>query len=109
MDEPESPDWLTEPCPAWCRRTHSPDDHPEDRRHQGAAEVILVRTSRGATPGLDVETSELVVHADRPVGDAETWIRIESTEEPDVRLAITQPSAQALLRALRATLLDLSQ
>lgn len=109
MDDHESPQWLSEPCPPWCRRSHAPDDHPEDRRHQGAAEVISVQTSSGPSPGLEVENAELVVHADRAVGDHEVWIRIESLEDPKVRLHLSQGSARALATALDLTLRDLSQ
>lgn len=102
--------WADAPCPAWCARTHGRDDHPEDRRHQGPAQLITLTI--GSSPPTvigDARTIDVVVHADRPAGSAEDWLRIESAESAEVRLALTAPSTRELIRALQRVLEQISR
>lgn len=101
--------WTEAPCPAWCQRAHRHDDHPEDRRHQGPAQHLTLRVG-SSPPSADgeVRTIEIVVHADRPAESTEDWLRIESAESPDLRLALTAPATRELVRALGAVLDEIS-
>ena len=110
MNDPDISPRAATPCPPWCRREHHADDHPEDRRHQGCAQLVTVRI--GSSPPLSTEDSrsvDVVVQVDRPVGSSEDWLRIESAESPDVRLALTVPSARELIRVLARTLEQISR
>jgi hypothetical protein len=49
-----------------------------------------------------------VVQADRPAGSVDNWLRIESAESPELRLALTAPSTRELIRALRIALDQIS-
>lgn len=95
----ERPEWLTEPCPAWCDGRHADQEMAEDRRHHSDSRVVPViqrhvrwpRGTHGA--GDEVEGDELNVLAFRDVGARETWVAIandrqhvEVTVESAVRL-----------------------
>jgi hypothetical protein len=102
-------DWADDSCPSWCRRAHHADDHPEDRRHQGPAQVVTLAI--GSSPPSvtgDARPVEVVVQADRPAGSVDNWLRIESAESPELRLALTAPSTRELIRALRIALDQIS-
>ena len=109
MNDGATPPWLDTPCPSWCCREHRADDHPEDRRHQGAAQLVTLTIA--PAPLLDNSDPvpvNVVVHADRPDGSDHDWLRIESAESPDVRLALTARSTRELIRALRVVLDEIS-
>lgn len=40
----ERPEWLDEPCPAWCHGDHSGQDFEADRKH--LSEQVLVESPR---------------------------------------------------------------
>lgn len=108
MNDRAAPPWL-DPCPSWCTRVHDPADHPDDRRHQGAEQILALDLAPEPLPG-DGEPSavDVVVHADRPTGSDQDWLRIESAESSRVRLALTPMSARALIRALHRVLEEIS-
>lgn len=95
-------------CPPWCRRAHLPDDHPDDKRHQGAGHVVVVTVAGEMPPPRRPLTTEVVVHADKGIDERETWIRIESLETPDVRLALTAESARDLAQAIAQAVSEVS-
>lgn len=109
MNDHTTPPWPDAACPPWCTRRHDPGDHPEDRRHQGAVHLVTLEIA-AARPASSPETTpvDVVVHADRPVGASEDRLRIESTESPEVRLALTARSTHELIRALRNVLEEIS-
>ncbi|GAB2983864.1 DUF6907 domain-containing protein [Nocardioides montaniterrae] len=101
-----TPSWLNEACPSWCVRTHLEDDHPDDRRHQGEAEVLTLLLAEDAIPSERTTSVEVVVLMDRPVGGAQDWIRIEATEQARPRIAFTAESARDLQERLRGATRD---
>ncbi|HSX66973.1 DUF6907 domain-containing protein [Nocardioides sp.] len=108
--EPTTSSWTDSACPSWCARAHRLNDHPEDRRHQGPAQLVTL--SIGSTPPTDTKDAmsvDIVIHADRPDGSAGEWLRIESTESTDVRLALTAPATRELIRALHIVLEQISR
>lgn len=109
MNDRATPPGIDTPCPPWCTRRHHAADHPEDRRHQGAAQLVVLDLAPVPTPdATEPLPIEVVVHADRPAGSNEDWLRIESTESPEVRLALTARSTHELIRALRNVLEEIS-
>lgn len=99
----ERPEWLTEPCPAWCDGKHDDQEMVEDRRHHSEYHVVPViqklqrwpRATRGA--GDEVEGDELSVLAFRDVGARETWIAIANDRQ---HVEVTVESAVRLHTAL---------
>lgn len=101
-DRPERPDWLTEPCPAWCDGEHA-DQHLEaDRRHHSDYFVVPIIQQHywphgSLRVGDDVEADELNVLAFRDVGARETWIALANDQQ---KLELTAESAKRLHAAL---------
>lgn len=96
------------PCPPWCQREHAPNDHPEDMRHQGDACHLELVLAVDSPPGPHARVVDTVAYADQPAGTGNTWIRVESTESPDIRVALTPDAARGLARALDRVISTLS-
>ncbi|MFT4259494.1 DUF6907 domain-containing protein [Microbacterium sp.] len=107
----ERPDWLTEPCPAWCDGEHAGQHLEDDRCHHSDYRVVPIiqqqrRWPRPALrPGDDVEAGELNVLTFRSVGARETWIAIANDQQ---KLELTHESACRLHAALGSLLRDVS-
>lgn len=103
MPEDERPDWLTEPCPAWCDGEHVDQHLVADRRHHSGYHVVPIIQARGHWPTArqtrsdDVEADELNILAFRDVGAWETWVAIANDRQ---HVEVTFESAQRLHRAL---------
>lgn len=106
------PDWLTEPCPAWCDGKHDDQEMVEDRRHHSEYRVVPIIQPRErwprerSRPNTDVEADELNVLAFRDVGARETWIAIANDRQ---HVEVTPESAARLLAALRSLLSQLDR
>jgi hypothetical protein len=96
---PQTPTWLTEPCPSWCARDHHEHDHPEDRYHQSLPSVVPAVA--GSAVNVPVTSSlqalDLVIRLGRYVGEATDWLVIEAAEQREPRLVITADSARLLV------------
>lgn len=101
--EIERPDWLSEPCPAWCDGRHDDQNMVDDRRHCSTYEVVpIIQPSEGwprgrHRPNDDVEADELNVLAFRDVGARETWVALANDRQ---HLEVTLESAVRLHAAL---------
>ena len=94
------------PCPAWCRRPHAVDDHPDDRLHQSQVHVVAVVTGHPALESDDTAVGAWVtVRLVRRPGSAVTWLEVRSEEGSGVHLVVTAESARRLL-AMASGLLD---
>lgn len=99
----ERPDWLTEPCPAWCDGRHADQEMAEDRRHHSEYQVVPVIQRQVRWPqgthgvGDEVEGDDLTVLAFRDVGARETWIAIANDRQ---HVEVTLESASRLYTAL---------
>lgn len=102
MTSDPTPSWLTEPCPAWCRRRHQEQEHPEDRFHQ--SDPAVVATVAGDADTIPITDSltpvDLTVRLGRHVDDSVEWIAIEALESPRPRLVLTTDSARRLAREI---------
>lgn len=105
MSTDDRPDWLSEPCPAWCSGDHRNQEHPADRRHESAYLVIpIIQPLDGGTAAGDaVEADELNIVAVRRVGARETWVALASESQA---LEVSAESASRLHDTL-GTLLSL--
>jgi hypothetical protein len=87
-----------DPCPPWCRRAHTVDDHPDDRHHQSRVHLVPAVTGH---PTLETDDLALPVvvalRLVRRVGSTLTWVEIVSEEGSQVRLVLTTESARHLL------------
>ncbi|WP_300343897.1 hypothetical protein [Nesterenkonia sp.] len=82
----ERPDWLNEPCPAWCHGDHSGQEFPEDRKHLRVQMLVPVILQGPAPrwwniPGDVVVAEELLIAVYRRVGDRETWLAIANDSQ----------------------------
>lgn len=82
----ERPEWLDEPCPAWCHGDHSGQDFEADRKHLSETVAVPVITQGRAprwrhTPGYVIEADELLIAAYRRGGDRETWLAIANDSQ----------------------------
>lgn len=107
MREQAKASWLDAPCPPWCQRDHHPDDHPEDRRHQGPGTAVRLEVATDAPARSETQVVETIAYADRPIDSATTWIRLEALESSDIRIVVTAESARALLGALATVIQSL--
>lgn len=79
MQTPDTPPWLTEPCPSWCVVLHEQRDQPSDRRHVSASLAVPVTQLRGvgepdAPEGDHARAADLMLCLHRAVGSRTTWI-----------------------------------
>lgn len=109
-----TPTWLVHPCPEWCVREHAQGDHPEDRRHQSAEEVVVV--VRGHFPGAEGTDPDAGPHAQedwlvvahgptagppaRPAVETAEWVHLGQVEVRAGALDLTRDSAERLRDAL---------
>lgn len=98
-DDPRPEDPRPEdPCPEWCRRAHAAGDHPDDRHHQGDAELVaLVTGNPMLEPDDRAHPVSVAVRLVRRVGSDVTWLEVVSEEDREVRLVVTTESARRLL------------
>lgn len=93
----ERPDWLTEPCPAWCSGDHDGQQYPADRQHQSPQHwhpaVMQHRDHDGHHPTRFPTATEFCVVAVRYVGERETWIAIATETQ---QLEFSHESARRL-------------
>lgn len=92
---------MADPCPPWCTREHSDDDHPEDGYHQSEPTIVAVVAGSGDT--VPVSASLLPMTLVVRVGqypDGPPWVLVEPTEGRHPRIALTPESAQSLAAAL---------
>jgi hypothetical protein len=88
-------------CPVWCRKDHAEDDHPDDRHHQSAAELVAVVTgSPMLEPDELARPASAVARLVRRTGSDLTWVEVVSEEGPEVRLVVTVESARRLVATL---------
>lgn len=103
------PSWQAAPCPPWCARVHTEEDHPEDRYHQSEPSVVAAVAGRG--DDIPVTASlrpvSLAVRAGRYVDGDLTWLVVEPLEQRAPRLVVTAETAGALLLGLQEQLAGL--
>jgi hypothetical protein len=95
-----APFWLETACPEWCTTRHEPDDHYEDRMHQGdllpdgegVIDLLLERAVKGHPEQIDV----VLAHHYRSSSGAVHLVRSERTN-----LQLTPPEARTLAGHLR--------
>ncbi|MGO1532374.1 hypothetical protein BSP109_02792 [Brevibacterium sp. Mu109] len=103
----ERPEWLDEPCPAWCHGDHSGQEFQTDRKHLSDQVLMPVITQGRAPswrhiPGDVVVADDLTIAIYQRVGDRETWLVIANdTQNVEVSL-----ESAARLSAELAALLD---
>ena len=99
------PSWLAGPCPPWCTREHSEDDHPEDRYHQRDPTITAAVAGTGDTVPVPATLHPVVltVRTGRYTGEGLTWLVVEPLEGRPY-LAITAASARSLVLALQEQL-----
>jgi len=97
----ERADWLTGPCPAWCREEHALQDQPRDRRHDTAPEhVPVIRLDRrlGETEVERVmDASEFMLGAYQYLDDSEVWVFVGDDEQ---HIEVSLESARRVHAAL---------
>jgi hypothetical protein len=98
------PSWLSEPCPAWCTRSHHDDDHPDDRWHDSETTLVPVtalRRDTGAGAGrFEPEQAVVTIVTSRHVGDTVTTTFIGYGDRPHTALQLTPESAARLAEAV---------
>jgi hypothetical protein len=109
MDAHIRSDPTRDTCPAWCLRDHSDGDHPDDRHHQSAAELVAVLIGNPMLEPDDYAYPiSAVVRLVRRTGSDVTWLEVVSDEGPEVRLVVTTESAQRLVATI-GRVLDLAE
>lgn len=106
----ERPEWLDEPCPAWCHGDHSGQDFEADRKHLSETVAVPVITQGRAprwrhTPGYVIEADELLIAVYRRVGDRETWLAIANDSQ---NVEVSLESAARLSSELAALIEELT-
>jgi len=106
----ERPEWLDEPCPAWCHGDHSGQDFEADRKHLSETVTVPVITHGRAPrwrhlPGDVVEADELPIAVYRRVGERETWLAIANDSQ---NVEVSLESAARLSGELAALLEELT-
>lgn len=96
------PPWPEPTCPPWCTRTHTADDHPEDRYHQSEPSILPVVAGTGDTVPVtrSLRALTLAVRVGRYADDDRTWLVVEALDEPQPRLVLAADAARVLLQAL---------
>ncbi|MFI5430064.1 DUF6907 domain-containing protein [Aeromicrobium sp. UC242_57] len=96
--------WQTEPCPAWCVRTHQDDDHPDDRYHDSEPTeipAVFAERDRDAGPGQwTLDAGELTIITSRHVDTTETITFVGREDRLGHALTLTPDSAARLAHAL---------
>lgn len=95
----ERPDWLAEPCPAWCDGEHDGQELEADRRHHSIYRVVPVIQPEGRWPRRGhrvddrAEADELNVIAFRDVGARESWVAFPRAArgEPELDVMRARP------------------
>lgn len=106
----ERPEWLDEPCPAWCHGGHSGQDFEADRKHL-SEQVLVPVIMQGRAPrwrhisGDVVEADELSIAVYRRVGDRETWLAIANDLQ---NVEVSLESAARLSSELAALIEELT-
>ena len=101
-----TPSWLTEPCPPWCSRAHTPLDHPDDRAHTSepitipTVERIPMASADGIRYRQDALTLQVGLH--RLIGAHDTWVYIGDGFERGIEVPplAARQLADALCRVL---------
>ena len=89
-------------CPAWCRRAHLTEAHPEDQHHASRSRRVAVVTGSPALDSDDLATATaVVVRLVRRTGSDVTWLEVVSEEGRELRLVATLESARRLLAVLQ--------
>lgn len=106
----ECPEWLDEPCPAWCHGDHSGQEFKADRKHLCEQVLVPVITQGRAArwrhiPGDVVEADEMSIAVYRRVGDHETWLAIANDTQ---NIEVSLESAARLSSELAALLDELN-
>jgi hypothetical protein len=103
------PSWQAAPCPPWCAREHTENDHPEDRYHQSEPSIVAAVAGAGDVVPLpsSLRPVSLAVRAGRYADDELTWLVVEPLEARAPRMVLTREAAAALLRGLQEQLTGL--
>jgi hypothetical protein len=102
-DEPPTP------CPPWCGRRHTQDDHFEDQLHQSPPRyaVLVTRRSLLAPDDVSEQDSPVVARLVQHPGSPLVWLEVAGEEDARIRLAVTVESARRLVAVLEALLAQL--
>jgi len=88
-------------CPAWCRRLHDDELHPDDRHHAGAARRAAVVVGNPLLEADDrAAPCSVVARLLCRTDSHQTWVEMVSEEGREVRMVVTLESARRLCSVL---------
>lgn len=88
-------------CPDWCRRTHAPSDHTDDRLHASGPVFVPVVSGDprfGRDDGLGADA--LVLRVIQRPGSPTAWIEAVPEEGRSLHLLVTAESARRIADAM---------
>lgn len=98
MTTKQHPEWLVEPCPAWCDGEHADQLFEADRRHHSERRLVpVIQRQEPSSLGDSAESDELNIVVVKDVGSCETWVVIANDRQS---IEVTLESAGRLLREL---------
>ena len=88
-------------CPAWCRRAHVAELHPDDQHHASSVRRAAVVAGDPLLEADDLATPcSVVARLLRRTDSDQTWVEMVSEEGREVRMVVTLESAQRLRAVL---------